>query len=327
MLPPPPSRVVSLVTGCSLVACVYFQASAASALLGSSLSTESLLPPLSPHVGTHRSRHAAHQTPNTAALFTNNPFDWRVDLNPPATPRVETTAAPALSVDLTNPLLAEACTEVSVTIVTESTDPRWSVSVLQASGDPQPTERRVGDKVGDYEVAYIGFNRLKASPAVWLTNTTRLCQTLLFNAPSAPPPAVDTVRPPRSALAARRKSELPPELAERIIKLSDTHVAVERAVVDQVLADPSAFMSAARITSVKNGDSRSSVIRLTGLREGSLLEALNLHNGDVLTNINGFELNGPEQALNAYARLRSADNLTVEVQRGGKPLTLQVTIR
>lgn len=322
-------RVVQSVTIGSVVACVYFQASAASALLATAI-----LPPLPDELRTGRSRRPpdARRTLTSESLLDSNAFDWRVDLSPPSDATTAAATPPVSNVDLSNPLLAQVCTHVSVSIVTESLDPRESVSVLNGPDEQEPSQRRVGDRVGDYEVAYIGFNRAKASPAVWLVSSTELCQALLFNPNpvAAPSPNADADgEPSRNSRLSTKGSQLAlaPEIAEGITKLSDTQVAVERAVVDQVLRDPSAFMSVARIVPVQDKASGSAMIRLSGVRDGSLLSTLNLKNGDFLASINGFDLGNPEQALSAYARLRTADRLSLEVVRQGKPVTLEVRIQ
>ena len=58
-------------------------------------------------------------------------------------------------------------------------------------------------------------------------------------------------------------------------------------------------------------------IRLFGVRPDTLLGMLGMENGDRLQNINGFDMTSPEKALEAYARLRTADHLTVAGQPQG----------
>ena len=68
-------------------------------------------------------------------------------------------------------------------------------------------------------------------------------------------------------------------------------------------------------------------IRLFGIRPDSLLGTLGLENGDRLQSINGFEMSDPQKALEAYARLRSAERLTVAVNRRGKPVNIDFNIK
>ena len=53
------------------------------------------------------------------------------------------------------------------------------------------------------------------------------------------------------------------------------------------------------------------------MRPDTLLGMLGMENGDRLQTINGFDMTSPEKALEAYARLRTADHLTVPVNRKG----------
>ena len=68
-------------------------------------------------------------------------------------------------------------------------------------------------------------------------------------------------------------------------------------------------------------------IRLFGIRPDSLLGTLGLENGDRLSSINGFEMSDPQKALEAYSKLRTADHLTVAVNRRGKPMNIDFNIK
>ena len=52
-----------------------------------------------------------------------------------------------------------------------------------------------------------------------------------------------------------------------------------------------------------------------------------MQNGDTLKTINGFDMGSPEKALEAYARLRTANKLTIQLSRAGKNLNLDYNIR
>jgi len=68
-------------------------------------------------------------------------------------------------------------------------------------------------------------------------------------------------------------------------------------------------------------------LRLGRVAPGSLPEALGLRTGDELISVNDFKLADPEQALNAYARLRTAQRLQLAVSRGGDRAELVYFIR
>lgn len=50
--------------------------------------------------------------------------------------------------------------------------------------------------------------------------------------------------------------------------------------------------------------------------------ALGMENGDVLRSVNGLDITSPENALDAYARLRSAEHLDVRVRRGRSDIVI-----
>ena len=85
-------------------------------------------------------------------------------------------------------------------------------------------------------------------------------------------------------------------------------------------------MRSARIVPEKEGD-KIVGIRLFGIKPDSLLGTLGLENGDRLSSINGFDMASPEKALEAYARLRTADHLTVAINRKGKPTNIDFNIK
>ncbi|QQR89513.1 MAG: hypothetical protein IPJ88_15115 [Myxococcales bacterium] len=116
------------------------------------------------------------------------------------------------------------------------------------------------------------------------------------------------------------------EISENIEKISDTSYNINRSLVTKLLEDQSAMMRAARIRPVKEGD-RVIGVKLSAIRKTGLLGQLGLSNGDVLRTINGYDMSDPSAALQAYARLRNENSLTVSVLRDGKPVNMTYNIR
>ncbi len=325
-------QLFPVILGGILAVIAYFQASGvvqlvAAKLLGSD-EQELAQGSLRPRSGVSRQVNVRR---TAQPIIDNNVFDWEVDLDPPPPPPPDAGAAPDKpELDLSNPLAAEPCADVAVRIVTESPDPTWSIAVLQGPGEDKPALRRVGDMVGSYQVAYIGFNRLEASPAAWLIKDTKLCQAFLFPPSVAAPPAgvAATAAPPvvEEAPPRRGATSLPQEIADKITKVSETEYNVERSVVDHVLENQAELMKSARIVPEKGPDGKTVGIRLFGVRPDTLLGSLGLKNGDRLEGINGFNLGSPEEALNAYARLRTAPKLNLTITRRGQPTAIDINI-
>lgn len=256
-------------------------------------------------------------------ILSRNPFDSVT--GPLNRSPVEATegATETQQADLSNPLTAPDCGGISAHVITESTDPTWSIAVLQAPGDQLGRMRRVGDNVGDKQVAYIGFNPAKNSPSVWLVGGSALCQVLLF-APAAPPAPPPAAAPKEQAPAGA--GGVPKDITDRIQKVSDTEFHVDRAVVDNILEHQAELMKQARIVPEQK-DGKVVGIRLFGIRPDTLLGKLGLQNGDRLEAINGFEMASPEKALEAYAKLRTAESLNVKVTRRGQPVSIDFKIQ
>lgn len=307
----------------------YFQASGISALIGAQLAPGSG-PTFKPMV---EPKATAFERLSVVTLQRRNPFDSVTgSVYPGDHPEPEPVKSEGPSFD--DPLTVPACPGISILILTESDDPLWSFAAIMGPGETTPHLRRVGDAVGGKKVAYIGFNPSSQSPTVWLEDDS-LCQSSLF-ASEPPPPA-----PPASAAAAgeeaapaeeddaksrAKATTLDPDIKSKIKKLSETEFEIDRTAVDKILEDQSSLMRSARIVPEQK-DGKTIGIRLFGVRPETLLGTLGLKNGDRLESINGFDMGSPEKALEAYARLRTADSLKIKLNRRGQDTTLDFKIK
>jgi general secretion pathway protein C len=107
--------------------------------------------------------------------------------------------------------------------------------------------------------------------------------------------------------------------------VSDTEFKVDRSVVDKILENQAELMKSARIVPEQK-DGKVVGIRMFGIRPDTLLGTLGMQNGDRLESINGFNMASPEKALEAYARLRTATQLDVVVNRRGATTTINYKI-
>jgi general secretion pathway protein C len=331
-------RSFGFVVAALLGLAIYFQAAGAVELVAAKVL---VLPAAAGADG--KARRAPRRPPvarvaatNGDAILSRNPFD-SVTGPLDRTPLEVSVPEPTKEVvDLSDPLSAPECTDVIVNIVSESADPEWSLAQLKGPGDQEAATRRVGDEVGKLKVAYIGYNSLKASPAVWLVNDDHVCQALMFSEKNAaatetpPPPVASTPpeepSPRRSRRGANSAPALPAEISDKIQKVSETEFNVDRSVIDNVLENQAQLMRSARIVPEQK-DGKTVGIRLFGIRQDTLLGTLGMQNGDRLEKINGFDMASPEKALEAYARLRTATSLTVNLTRRGKPLTIEYQIK
>jgi general secretion pathway protein C len=306
----------------------YFQAAGATQLVGSAIGAPSASGAVAPPPVAFKPQVPAREPKSGMPIIERNPFDSVTGpLN--AVPPPDPALTPAPGPDLSDPLSSPICDGMQVLIVTESTDPLWSVAALQGPGEPHPRMRRVGDEVAGKKVAFIGFNPKENTPAVWMDGGSAICQAMLFRTQPAVPAAAPAPAPtpaPEPPKPTSGPPALDPALASKIHKVSDTEFNIDRSVVDTILENQAELMKSARIVPEQK-DGKVVGVRLFGIRPDTLLGSLGLQNGDRLETLNGFNMASPEKALEAYARLRTAPNLNVKVNRRGAPVSIDLHIK
>ena len=303
---------------CALIAlAAYFQASGMGQLVASTVSVDgaSASPPAVTRGGVQGAAANQDHATSAAAILSRNPFD---SITGPldGKPIEPLTTEPTVQAQ-GDPYDDPACDGTKVLLITQADDPEWSFAAL-AGSDGKATLRRQGDDVNGRTVFYVGWDR------VWLTSGGSRCQSIVGGKPPPGKTAATAApaAPENTGGSSKRKGrKVPPEIAAKIHKVSETEFNVERSVVDQILENQAELMRTARIVPEKEGD------KVVGIRPDSLLGTLGLENGDRLSTINGFEMSDPQKALEAYARLKTADRLTVSVNRKGKPMNIDFNIK
>jgi general secretion pathway protein C len=255
------------------------------------------------------------------AILDHNPFDSVTPRPLDAPPDTGDGGSGPVIVDLEHYENAPLCEGMKALIVVSSpTDPLWSMAALSTGTGPTKLFR-LGDDVGGKTVQIIEWNRVVMSAG------SALCQLQMFR-PAKPAASVaaaaPTAAPPPPA--AGGATAVPAEIASKIQKVSATEFNVDRQVVDKILENQAELMRSARIVpEQENG--KVVGIRLFGIRPDTLLGTLGMENGDRLQTINGFDMASPEKALEAYARLRTADKLTISLNRNGQNMNLDYNIK
>jgi general secretion pathway protein C len=263
---------------------------------------------------------ALASTRNLSALpiLDRNPFDSVTgSLN--ARPQEESeSSGPAQPV---SPVDAPDCDAMKVLIITSSGDPNWSFAAIQLGGEAKTHVVKRGTELAGKTVAYVGLN------TVWFQTGNSLCKVQMFKPPSngaPPPPPVAQVAAPPPPVGG--PGTVPPEIAKGIQRVSANEFNLDRGVIDKVLENQAELMRNARIVpEQENG--KTVGIRMFGIRPETLLGVLGFENGDRIQSLNGFELANPEKALEAYARVRTADHLTVSITRRGTTMNVDYNIK
>jgi S1-C subfamily serine protease len=74
------------------------------------------------------------------------------------------------------------------------------------------------------------------------------------------------------------------------------------------------------------GGEKQAAVTVVNVLAGTPAEAAGLRAGDVLTRIDDTPVGDPQSALNAIARIRPGNRVTLSIARDGEPLELHVTV-
>jgi general secretion pathway protein C len=323
----------SLAWGFSLTVCgllgasAYFAGAGVSALAETALLLDSVDP-----AARQAARARRQATPGDAdVILTRNPFDSATGtLTKKETPAAESEPQAEEPVD---PLTVPTCPEIEVYSTMMSEDPLWSTAVVRGPGEERGRVLRVGARVAGWQLAYIGENPLRGGPAVWFEDQSGLCQSVLFGraraaaAPAAAVHASAPASPARDQAGSRTGTAvLPSELASRIKRVNPGEFLLDRAAVDSILENHAQLLRGSRMTPAwKDGELTG--FKLDRITPESLLGRLGFENGDQIEAINGIAMTSPETALQAYTKLRSARELRVRVNRGGRPMQIDYLVR
>jgi general secretion pathway protein C len=127
--------------------------------------------------------------------------------------------------------------------------------------------------------------------------------------------------PASRAAGTRSKQTASSVAAEFVRAVDDTHFEVDRKLIETLQGDPKLAGARARPVA-KNGKMQG--VRLFAVRSSGLAHAMGLRNGDTLVAANGVKLQSMEAGLELLGQLKVKDHWSLDIQRRGKPITLQV---
>jgi general secretion pathway protein C len=196
-----------------------------------------------------------------------------------------------------------SCPDVHILALAADADSTRSLALLRIDGAREPVLRGVGAGAG------VGGEVVSIDPwGVVLERGGARCVAWIFS-----PAAVSTPAPgpaPQAGIAA----------------LGPGSFAVDRGTRDALLDGAGDWMKSVVVRPEKVGDDVVG-LRVVTVRAGSPLESLGIRAGDVVQTVNGFPLTTPDKMLEALARLRTADRLSVTLQRAGRIVQVDYEVR
>jgi general secretion pathway protein C len=144
---------------------------------------------------------------------------------------------------------------------------------------------------------------------------------------AVPPPAVATAKPVEERPRERKNDREIDGAADAIVCDADfKSCTVEKKFVEKLLANPAQLTRQARIVpAVRDGETKG--YKFYGIRPGSLPKLLGMKNGDLLTSVNGHQLESLDQAMDLYNKLRRASHLSITIERQGETIQQEVDIK
>lgn len=212
-----------------------------------------------------------------------------------------------------------------------STDADWAFAMIKSSGKTMPY--RIGDAVdGLGKIQRVGWRLVLVD-----AESGADCLLDLYPPPedagaaSSRSPARPTPRPsPRASSRRSRRRGLSPELQKQVDEgievVSANERNIDRGLVESLIENSSSLMSQARILPYER-DGQVQGFKMYGIRRNSLLGKLGLRNGDIINSIGDLDMTSPDRALEAYTKLRNAENITISFTRRGRRQTMDYNIR
>ena len=192
-----------------------------------------------------------------------------------------------------------------------------SFAIIQDTGTREQQIHFVGDEIREgTTITSVTRNRI-----VLLRNGREEILEKDEDQSAAPAPA--SARPTRvsKAQAAAQGSE-----PVTVRKVGDNNFVMDRREVEGVLQDFNKLLTQIRVVP-HFADGKPDGFKIFNIRPGSLFASLGMVNGDIIKRVNGLDITGPEQALQMFQQLRDESQVTVDLERFRKNLTLQYEIR
>jgi general secretion pathway protein C len=196
------------------------------------------------------------------------------------------------------------------------TDPKWSMAIIRDNDDKSSGPFGVGSKLREATIDEIDETRVYLDFGGGRREYLELLDT------PAPPPNAPVVAAP----AAGPKDPFAEALDKGIKKTGPNSYEVQHSTLDSLLGNMAALSKAARIVP-ETKDGKSVGFRLLSIKSDGPFGKIGLQNGDVISAINGLEMTTPDAALAVYTKLKTANHLSVGLERNGQKVTMDYNIR
>lgn len=228
--------------------------------------------------------------------------------------------------------------EVSLTGTLVAGDPSWSMAMLVDKGSKGSFSVKTGEMFMDSaKLVTVERERIIIENGGQLEQIeiegeqgperqggAPVTKNRFSSAPKAAPPALNTSL--NTAIKPAKGDDQLSDFRKGITKSGNNNFSIDRGVLKKALENPKMFQDGARVLP-NYSSGRINGFKVSGLKSGSIFSDLGVQSGDVITQVNGKPLNSPNEALKLYQKLGSAGDISIQVERGGKPVDLKFNIK
>jgi len=116
------------------------------------------------------------------------------------------------------------------------------------------------------------------------------------------------------------------EFSKGVKKVGPHEYHIDKGMLEENLSDLTKLGSQARI--IPNYvDGKYHGFRVVGIRPSSLYRAIGLHSGDLVTRVNGMDIDTPNKAIQLFEQLRTSSTIALDLKRRGRKVTLTYKVK
>lgn len=204
------------------------------------------------------------------------------------------------------------CSQGEVRVITEAGDPAFSFATVVFNAKSRLV--RLGDDVEGKRLERIEWDR------IWLSSGGASCWLRLGGPGLAAGGAPKTEVADADTGAAKRptaSTAATPNLAAGVTRVGENSYALEGKATEEMRNLQGAMMKGARVVAGQG-------VRIT---RATNLSMLGFERNDLVKTVNGFDMTDPDQAVEAYGKMKTARKVQVRIERGGKEMTLDYELR
>ncbi len=218
---------------------------------------------------------------------------------------------------------------LKLTGVMVSKTPEWSTALISDPGTSTGYVARIDDQIAS-QAKLVEIKRDR----IIIERNGRLeyirLESAITGNPGGPgvagPPQARAVTPPATTRQVNEPTK-PAQAAKKAVQRTDENAyQIDRKSMNAQLENKAALAKGATVVpNYKNG--KKSGLKLVNVSADSVYQQLGMQSGDVLQSVNGEKIRSQAHAMEMMERFQKADNVTIEVERGGKRTKIKYDIK